>query len=113
MNASLSRGAESFDVGATIGQARGLNLLRKAKRAADDRMQLDRSTIAGPVLAAATTIAAFAVDHTLFAVPNPAPLLVCIVAFAGSLSGLASASVSAAIAIIGSALFFLDHRSTA
>jgi PAS domain-containing protein len=76
-------------------------------------MQLDRRTIAGPVLAAATTIAAFAVDRTVFAVPNPAPLLVCIVAFAGSLSGLASASVSAAIAIIGSALFFLDHRATA
>ena len=74
-------------------------------------MQLDRRTIAGPVLAAATTLAAFAVDRSLFAVPNPAPLLVCIVAFAGSLSGLASASVSAAIAIVGSALFFLDHRA--
>lgn len=74
-------------------------------------MQLDRRTIAGPVLAAATMLAAFAIDRTLFAVPNPAPLLVCIVAFAGSLSGLPSASVSAAIAIIGSALFFLDHRT--
>jgi PAS domain-containing protein len=75
-------------------------------------MQLDRRIIAGPALAAATTIAAFAVDRTVLAVPNPAPLLVCIVAFAGSLSGLASASISAAIAIIGSALFFLDHRAT-
>src|ERR1043166_2268673 len=98
MNASLSRGAESFTIDATIGQARGLNLLRKTRErqetASRDRMQLDRRTIAGPVLAAATTIAAFAVDRTVFAVPNPAPLLVCIVAFAGSLSGLASASVS-------------------
>jgi PAS domain-containing protein len=74
-------------------------------------MQLDRRTIAGPVLAAATMLAAFAIDRTLLAVPNPAPLLVCIIAFSGSLSGLASASVSAVIAIIGSALFFLDHRA--
>jgi PAS domain-containing protein len=75
-------------------------------------MQLDWRTIAGPGLAAATTLAAFAVDRSLLAVPNPAPLLVCIVAFAGSLSGLASASVSAAIAITGAAVFFLDHRAT-
>jgi PAS domain-containing protein len=74
-------------------------------------MQLDRRTIAGPVLAAATLLVAFAIDRTVFAVPNPAPLLVCIIAFAGSLSGLRSASISAAIAIIGSALFFLDHRA--
>jgi PAS domain-containing protein len=51
------------------------------------------------------------VDDHIYGVPNPAPLLVCIVAFAGSLSGLRSATVSAAIAIIGSALFFLDHRA--
>src|SRR6201994_2932887 len=75
-------------------------------------MQLDRRAIAGPMLAAATTIAAFAVDRSVYAVPNPAPLLVCIVAFAGSLSGIGSASVSAAIAIMGSALFFLDHRAS-
>ena len=74
-------------------------------------MQLDRRTIAGPVLAAATTLAAFLIDRSLFAIPNPAPLLVCIVAFAGSLSGLGSAAVSAAIAIIGASLFFLDHRA--
>jgi PAS domain-containing protein len=74
-------------------------------------MPLDWRTIAGPVLAAATTIAAFAIDRSLLTVPNPAPLLVCIVAFAGSLSGLRSASVSAAIAIMGAALFFLDHRA--
>jgi len=74
-------------------------------------MQLNWRTIAGPALAAATTLVAFAIDRSLFAVPNPAPLLVCIVAFAGSLSGLASASVSAAIAVTGAALFFLDHRA--
>jgi PAS domain-containing protein len=46
------------------------------------------------------------------AVPNPAPLFVCIVAFASSLSGLASGLVSAALAVASAALFFLDHRAT-
>lgn len=75
-------------------------------------MRFDWRPCAGPLLAAVTTLAAFLVDRHLAGVPNPAPLLVCIVAFAGSLSGLGSAAVSAAIAIVGSAVFFLDHRST-
>src|SRR5262245_60945685 len=75
-------------------------------------MQLDWRTLAGPGLAATTTVVAFAIDRNVFAIPNPAPLLVCIVAFAGSLSGLRSASISAAIAILGAALFFLDHRAS-
>ena len=74
-------------------------------------MRFDLRAIAGPALAAATALAAILVDRQFIGVPNPAPLLVCIVAFAGSLSGLGSASVSAAIAILGSALFFLDHRA--
>src|SRR5580700_9256440 len=74
-------------------------------------MQFDRRAIAGPVLAAATALGAVLVDGHLSGIPNPAPLLVCIVAFAGSLSGIRSASVSAAIAIVGSAVFFLDHRA--
>jgi PAS domain-containing protein len=74
-------------------------------------MRFDLRAIAGPALAAATALAAILVDRQFTGVPNPAPLLVCIVAFAGSLSGLGSASVSAAIAILGSALFFLDHRA--
>ena len=75
-------------------------------------MQLDWRAIAGPALAAATTLAAVAVDHRLFGVPNPPALLVCIVAFAGSLSGLRSAAVTAGIVVVGAALFFLDHRAT-
>jgi PAS domain-containing protein len=75
-------------------------------------MQFDRRAISGPVLAAATTLTAIAIDRYLIGVPNPAPLLVLIAAFAGSLSGLRSGLVSAAIAIVGSALFFLDHRAT-
>jgi PAS domain-containing protein len=75
-------------------------------------MQLDWRAIAGPALATATTLAAVAVDHRLFGIPNPAALLVCTVAFAGSLSGLRSAAVTAAIAIVGAALFFLDHRAS-
>ena len=75
-------------------------------------MQFDRRAIAGPALAAATALGAVLVDNYLSRMPNPASLLVCIVAFAGSLSGLGSATISAAIAIIGSALFFLNHRAT-
>ena len=44
-------------------------------------------------------------------VPNPAPLFVCIVALASSVSGLASGLTSAAIAVVSSALFFLNHRA--
>jgi len=74
-------------------------------------MQFDRHAISGPILTAATALIATLVDRHLIGVPNPAPLLVCIVAFAGSLNGFGSAAVSAAIAIAGSALFFLDHRA--
>ena len=73
-------------------------------------MQFDRRAICGPILTTATAMTAILVDRYWIGVPNPAPLLVCIVAFAGSLNGLGSAAVSAAIAIAGSALFFLDHR---
>lgn len=74
-------------------------------------MQFDWRAMVGPVLAAATAFGAVLIDgQFFFGVPNPAPLLVCIVAFAGSLSGLGSAAVTAAIAIVGSALFFLNHR---
>jgi len=75
-------------------------------------MQFDWRAIPGPALTTATALIAILVDRTLIAVPNPAPLFVCIVAFAGSLSGLASGMISAVIAITGSALFFLDHRAT-
>jgi PAS domain-containing protein len=50
-------------------------------------------------------------DRYVVGIPDPAPLLVCIVAFAGSLSGLRSAAASAAFAILGSALFFLDRHA--
>ena len=75
-------------------------------------MQFDWRAFSGPALTAATASIAILVDGSLVAVPNPAPLFVCIVAFAGSLSGLASAMVSAAIAVASSALFFLNHRAT-
>ncbi|MGO8910722.1 MAG: PAS-domain containing protein [Bradyrhizobium sp.] len=75
-------------------------------------MQFDWRAISGPALTTATALTAILVDRTLIVVPNPAPLLVCIVAFAGSLSGLASGMTSAAIAVASSALFFLNHRAT-
>ncbi len=75
-------------------------------------MRFDWRAISGPALTAATALIAILADHTLVTVPYPAPLFVCIIAFAGSLSGFASAMTAAAIAIAGSALFFLDHRAT-
>src|ERR1700759_4474323 len=75
-------------------------------------MQLNWRAIAGPALAAATALAAMLIDGNVISIPNPAPLLVCIVAFAGSLSGLRSAALSAAIAIARSGPFFLNPRAT-
>src|SRR5437763_2239050 len=74
-------------------------------------MPIDWRAICGPALATATALIAIAADRTLASVPNPAPLFVCIVAFAASLSGVASGMVSAAIAVTSSALFFLNHRA--
>ena len=75
-------------------------------------MRFDWRAISGPALTAATALAAICADRSLVAVPNPAPLFVCIVAFAGSLAGFASGMASAGIAVVGSALFFLNHRAT-
>ena len=74
-------------------------------------MQFDWRALSGPVLTAATALIAFVVDRHLVAVPNPAPLFVCIVAFAASFSGTASGLTSAVIAVVASALFFLNHRA--
>src|SRR3984893_8708553 len=75
-------------------------------------MRLDWRAISGPALTTATALIAILVDRNLIAVPNPAPLLICIVAFAGSLSGLTSSMISAAIAAAAAALFFFNHRAT-
>jgi PAS domain-containing protein len=74
-------------------------------------MQFDWRATSGPALTTATALIAFLIDRNVVAVPNPAPLFVCIVAFASSLSGLASGLVSAAISVVFSALFFLNHRA--
>ena len=74
-------------------------------------MQFDWRAICGPALTTATALIAIAVDADSVAIPNPAPLFVCIVALAGSLSGIASGMISVAIALAASALFFLNHRA--
>jgi PAS domain-containing protein len=74
-------------------------------------MRFDWRAIFGPALTAATALTAILLDHRVMAVPNPASLFVCIVAFAGSLSGLPSALTSAALAVACSALFFFNHRA--
>ncbi|MGV7212835.1 PAS-domain containing protein [Bradyrhizobium sp. UFLA05-112] len=73
-------------------------------------MGLGWRAISGPTLTAATTLLALLLDRYL-PIPSPAPLFVCIVAFAGSLSGFASAMASAAVAVIGTALFFLYNKT--
>ena len=74
-------------------------------------MRLDWRAICGPGIAAATALIAMLLDRRVSGIPNPAALFVCIVAFAGSLSGFASGLISAVIAVAGSALFFLHHRA--
>jgi PAS domain-containing protein len=74
-------------------------------------MQLNWRTISGPALTTATALLAFLIDRNFFPIPNPAPLFVCIVALAASVSGIASGMASAVIAVASSALLFLNHRT--
>lgn len=73
-------------------------------------MRFGWRAISGPVLTAAIALLAIVLDRAV-SLPSPAPLFVCVVALAGALSGFASAMTSAAIAVIGAALFFLGHRA--
>ncbi len=75
-------------------------------------MQIDWRALCGPALTTAVALTAITIDRSLVAVPNPAPLFVCIVALAASLSGTASGVISAIVAVVSSALVFLDHRAT-
>ncbi|MCK1362630.1 PAS-domain containing protein [Bradyrhizobium sp. 199] len=72
-------------------------------------MRFGWRAISGPVLTAATLLLAMLLDRFVPS-PSPAPFLVGIVALAGALSGLASAITSAAVAVIGVALFFLSRH---
>src|SRR5690349_10003540 len=74
-------------------------------------MQLDWRAILGPAVTILVALIAFFVDRHFVTVPNPAPLFVCIVALASSIHGLTSGLISAAIAVLFSALFFLNHRA--
>jgi PAS domain-containing protein len=74
-------------------------------------MQLDWRAITGPALTTATALIAFMLDRHFVAVPNPAPLFVCIVTFAASVGGIPSGILSATIAVGCSALVFLHHRA--
>jgi PAS domain-containing protein len=82
-----------------------------SRQVARTGMQLNWRTISGPTLTTATAVLAFLVDRQFFPIPNPAPLFVCIVALAASVSGIVSGMTSAVIAVTASALFFLNHRA--
>ena len=73
-------------------------------------MRFGWRAISGPVLTAAAALLAIVLDRHVPALAF-APLFVCIVALAGSLSGFASALGSATIAVIGAALLALSHRT--
>ncbi|WP_368507076.1 PAS-domain containing protein [Bradyrhizobium lupini] len=75
-------------------------------------MRLGWRAISGPALTAATLLLTMFFDRFVPA-SSPAPLLVCIVALAGALSGPASAVASAAIAVIGAALLLLSRHGVA
>ena len=74
-------------------------------------MQVNWRAISGPALTTATAVLAFLVDRHVVPIPNPAPLFVCIVALAASISGIVSGMASAIIAVASSALLFLNHRA--
>ncbi|MFZ0765250.1 MAG: hypothetical protein WAN01_15280 [Bradyrhizobium sp.] len=67
-------------------------------------MQIDWRATFGPALTVITAGIVLVTDHLLLTFSNPAPLFVCIVALAASLSGLRSSLVSAALAVAASAL---------
>ncbi len=73
-------------------------------------MWFDGRAISGPTLTTATVLIVAFAQHHFAVVPDPAPLFVCIVAFASSLSGKLSGLISALIAVGASALF-LDYRA--
>jgi PAS domain-containing protein len=73
-------------------------------------MRFGWRAISGPVLTAAIALLAILLDRHAPAL-SLAPLFVGIVALAGSLSGLASALGSAAIAVIGATMLALSRRT--
>src|SRR5689334_2102321 len=82
-----------------------------SRQVARTGMQVNWRAISGPALTTATAVLAFLVDRHVVPIPNPAPLFVCIVALAASISGIVSGMASAIIAVASSALLFLNHRA--
>jgi PAS domain-containing protein len=74
-------------------------------------MRFDWRAICGPALTLSTTLVAMHAERHYFAVPDPSPLFVCIVAFATTFGGIYSGMISIALAVASSALF-LGHRTT-
>ena len=72
-------------------------------------MQFDWRAIFGPALTAALALSALAVDPALFDIPDLGPIFICIVALAGSLSGIGSGFTSAALAVALTALWCSNH----
>jgi PAS domain-containing protein len=72
-------------------------------------MRFDWRTIIGPALATLVAIASIFVDRNLVAIPNPSAPYVCVAALAASLGGTTTGLISAAVAVVASALFLAGH----
>ncbi|PDT92145.1 hypothetical protein CO669_02450 [Bradyrhizobium sp. Y36] len=72
-------------------------------------MRFGWRAISGPALTAAALLLAMLLERVI-ALPSPAPLFICIVALAGTLSGVGSAMITAAAAVTGAALLSLNRH---
>src|ERR1700744_4072038 len=75
-------------------------------------MRFDWRATSGPALTTATALIAAFAHHRLSFTADPAPLFVCVVACASSLSGTLSGLISALIAVGASALFFNNDTTS-
>ena len=73
-------------------------------------MLVDWRSIWGPALTLMTAALAYIFDRLVIGLPNPAPVFICLVAFATASSGLVAGLVTAALSVLGTAVFFFNHR---
>ena len=73
-------------------------------------MLVDWRSIWGPVLTVIAAALAFVLDRIVIGLPNPAPVFICLVAFATASSGFGAGLLTAALSVLGTAIFLFNHR---
>ena len=73
-------------------------------------MLVDWRSVWGPVLMVMAAALAFIFDRLVIGLPNPAPVFICLVAFATASSGFVAGLVTAALSVLGAAIFFFNRR---